>query len=153
MKWIGTLGGLLTGVLTVACGSSLPHPTYSAQAASALEVVSRPPPPARVESVPPSPTKGAVWVDGEWVWAHERWSWLPGRWVRPVEGATFSPWVVVRGADGTLYVARGLWKDAAGHAIAAPPPLAIATVEAADVVDAQGDAVETGPTIHERVEK
>ncbi len=94
-----------------------------------------------------------MWVDGEWGWQRRRWSWLPGRWVRPGAGMTFSPWVVVRGADGTVYLAPGVWKDATGKAVAAPPPLAIATVEAAEVVDAQGNAVDTGPTIHENVAK
>jgi hypothetical protein len=96
-----------------------------------------------------------VWVDGEWKWEppRSRWQWLPGRWLRPVAGTTFSPWVVVRGVDGTLYAAPGIWKDATSMKVADPPPLAIATVEAAEVVDAQGDAVETGPTVHEKVEK
>jgi len=92
-------------------------------------------------------------VDGEWQWERRRWAWLPGRWVRPAAGTTFSPWVVVRGADGTLYVAKGVWKDQKGDAVTAPPPLAIATVEAAEVVDAQGNAVDTGPTLHEDVGK
>jgi hypothetical protein len=149
MRWIVPL----TTLLAVACASSLPHPTYSAQAASALSAVTQAPPPARVENVPPSPTKGAVWIDGEWQWLRGRWAWLPGRWVRPIEGATYSPWVVVRGADGTLYHAPGVWKDATGKPLTPPPPLAIATVGASEVVDPEGHAVETGPTAHEKVGK
>ena len=87
------------------------------------------PPPARVEMVPARPDPHAVWIDGEWLWRRARWAWLAGRWVVPVEGTAFSRWVFVRGADGRLWYASGEWRDASQAPIAAPRPLAIATVE------------------------
>ncbi len=133
--------------LQVACGSrAVPTPRYAPQSTSDLVVIDYPPPPARVESVPPIPARGAVWIDGEWSPRGRKWGWISGRWVMPEEGARFSPWTVVRGKDGTLYFARGVWRDAEGRPVAPPAPLTSAAVESAGVVDPQGEAEETGPT-------
>src|SRR5579859_2089199 len=120
--------------LAAACASgAVPTPRYTAQTASDLVVIDYPPPPARVEAVPPRPAEGAVWIDGEWRARDHKWAWLAGRWVMPPEGARFSPWTVVRGPDGTLYFARGVWRDAEGRPIPAPPSLANAVVESTGV--------------------
>src|SRR5579883_2247860 len=132
---------------TCGCGGSLPHPEWAPQPTSALVEVTRPPPPARVETIPPSPSTGAVWIDGEWTWRRGRWSWLPGRWVDAPAGARFSPWAFVRGRDGRLWVAAGVWRDARGQPMAAPAPLAEATVEGGAVVTADGNIEVTGPTV------
>ena len=124
----------------------MPHPEYTPQRTDDLVEVTQPPPPARVETIPPSPSGGAVWIDGEWTWRRSRWAWLPGRWVSVPPGARFSPWVFVRGRDGRLWVAPGVWRDASHKAVADPAPLAQATVEGGAVVTADGSIEVTGPT-------
>src|SRR3954469_19970731 len=96
----------------VACGArALPHPEYVAHPQRALVEVPYPPPPARVEFVPARPADDAVWVDGEWVWRGRRYAWKPGRWVMAPSDAKFSPWTSVRDREGTLYLAKGTWRD------------------------------------------
>ncbi|MDP9149116.1 MAG: hypothetical protein M3O36_04125, partial [Myxococcota bacterium] len=124
----------LAGAL--ACGGTLPVAPYMAQPESALGPVPYPPPPARVEFLPPRPSKTSVWVDGEWAWRARRWSWRPGRWTVPRNGARFSPWALVRGEDGTLYFASGAWRDAKGVAWPEPTPLAFARPTTGAVVNA-----------------
>jgi hypothetical protein len=138
-------------VFTAACSGALPHPAYAPQPTEALVEVSRPPPPARVESVPARPDAKAVWLDGEWAWRRGRWAWLIGRWVDPPPGASFSLWAFVRGVDGSLYYAPGTWRDAKGQPIDPPPAaLARAQVESNVIVDADGVVEPTGPTLLDR---
>jgi hypothetical protein len=132
--------------LAAACSDSLARPTYSPQPTSALAEVALPPPPARVEVVPARPSATASWIDGEWSWRRGRWAWMPGRWVEAPAGATFSPWVFVRAPGGTLWYAPGVWRDAKGGALGEPAPLAVATVDVASVVNADGTTANTGPT-------
>ena len=68
-----------------------------------------PPPPARVEIVPPGGADKAVWIDGEWQWRSRRWVWLPGRWEVPYPGAYYAPATTVRRADGALVWFAGAW--------------------------------------------
>jgi hypothetical protein len=72
---------------------------------------------------------------------------MPGRWVIEAPDTAFSPWVFVRGPDGTLWYAPGVWRDAKGNAIDAPTALAVATVQAGEVVTADGTVETTGPTL------
>jgi hypothetical protein len=137
-------------IALVACSSSMPHPLYAAQPTSALVEVSGPPPPSRVEVVPARPDARSVWIDGEWLWRRGRWAWLVGRWVLEPPGARFSPWVFVRAPNGTLWMARGTWRDAKGVPIEAPRALAVAAVQSADVVNADGTTETTGPTLNNR---
>jgi hypothetical protein len=131
----------------VACQgpAAIPHPAYAPQPSSALAPVAHEPPPARVEAIPPRPATpvDTVWVDGEWSFRKKRWAWTPGRWVAPPKGATYSPWVTVRGPDGQLYFAAAQWHDAKGAEL--PPPKAIvsAAVESGAVVDAEGEMERT----------
>ena len=127
-----------------------PHPPYGAQAPDALVQVERAPPPARVEVLPPKPAPNAVWVDGEWTWRRGRWAWLVGRWVVPPAGAVLAPWAFVRGADGRLWYAPGVWRDAAGHPVEPPPALARASVQGGVVVNADGEIETTGAILHDR---
>jgi hypothetical protein len=113
--------------LFIACTAPLPRPRYAAQSTTSLVETPFPPPPARAEFVPKQPARDAVWIDGEWTWRGHRWGWNPGRWVIPPAGASFSPWTTVRSADGTLFFAQGVWRDAHGDIVAAPPPLALGT--------------------------
>ncbi|HVJ94841.1 MAG TPA: hypothetical protein VM580_33890, partial [Labilithrix sp.] len=97
-------------------------PRYTSQPTTALRQVPYPPPPARVETVPPMPRPDALWVDGEWLWQARRWAWKQGRWVVPAPGARFAPWTTVRDAAGTLYFASGRWRDPWGQELPEPQP-------------------------------
>ena len=132
------------------CSHSVRHPPYVGQPTSALVQVDVPPPPARVELVPDAPSPGAVWVDGEWIWRRERWAWLPGRWVEVPDGVAFSPWVFLRGPDGRLWVAPGVWRTLAGTPVDPPASLAVASVETGVVVTADGATEITGPSVRQR---
>jgi hypothetical protein len=134
-------------VFALSCAGRFPRPPYSAQPTSALTALKEPPPPARVESVPPRPKPDAVWIDGEWTWRRGRWAWMPGRWVEPAPGQTYSLWVVVRGSDGRLWQAPGTWRDAQGNPVDGPVPLAYANVESQPVVNASGETEVTGRTL------
>ncbi|MBX3207001.1 MAG: YXWGXW repeat-containing protein [Labilithrix sp.] len=138
---------VLVATATLACGApKLPAPPFTSQPTHALVEIPFPPPPARVEAVPPRPAKaGAVWIDGEWTWQTRRWAWKPGRWVEPPANARFAPWTTVRDRVGTLYVAAGAWRDAAGASVAEPAPLAIAGPAPAAVVTPEGDVIRQGP--------
>lgn len=86
-------------------------------------------------------------MDGEWVPRHGRWYWLLGRWVKTPPGATYSPWVVVRALDGSVYYARSVWKDARGRPVSPPAALAYASGDAEAVFDAEGEMERTGRNI------
>jgi hypothetical protein len=135
-------------IFLLACASDLPGPPYIPQPSAALVAVQYPPPPARVEFVPPKPPGEAVWIDGEWVWKARRWSWRSGRWVVPIPEARFSPWAVVRGADGTLYFASGAWRDANGQEVPEPHPIATAQAGMGQIIDPEGEQETTG-RVHE----
>jgi len=147
MRTAAALPACIFCAVVLACSGSLPHPHYMGQPTTALTAVPMPPPPARVEVVPPRPAGGAVWVDGEWVFRRGRWAWSLGEWVAPAPGTFFSPWTAVRSADGTLLHAPGVWRNAKGEPIAPPPPLALATVQAGPVVDAEGVNEAIGRTV------
>jgi hypothetical protein len=130
-----------------ACGSSTPRPPLSPQATSALARVDQGPPPGRVESIPKQPAGADAWVDGEWILRHGRWYWLLGRWVKTPEGATYSPWVVVRASDGTPFYAPSVWRDAKGAVMPDPPGLAFARANGGAVTSPAGDPEDTGRVI------
>lgn len=132
----------------VACaGPRLPHPPYVSHPTSALDEVPYPAPPPLVESVPPQPAKGAVWVDGEWRFSARQWRWTHGVWVMPPAGLAFSPPVEVRSADGTLYFAPGTWRNAQGEAVDDPESVARARGGGVNsVVNASGEREEVGRT-------
>jgi hypothetical protein len=132
------------GEASLGCTGDLPHPPYSPQATSALERVATTPPPGRVEVVPPRPDGADAWVDGEWILRHGRWYWLLGRWVKTPDGATYSPWVVVRAVDGTPFYAPSIWRDVHGAPLSPPAAVAAATASGEVVVDPAGDVEETG---------
>jgi hypothetical protein len=88
-----------------------------------------------------------VWIDGEWLWRGRRWSWRQGRWVAPPNAARFSPWATVRGDDGTIYYASGVWRDAKDQNAPEPQPLATAKPSSGEVVNAEGETENTGQII------
>jgi hypothetical protein len=115
---------LAVALVVLACGSSLPRPRAGPHPANADYVeVSSPPPPAKVEIVPPAPDGSAVWVDGEWVWQTGRWVHVPGGWVRPPDGSYLAPLATVRISDGRLMRMASAWYDGGGRRIASPPIL------------------------------
>jgi len=135
------------GVWAVACGGSLPHPPYIQQPEAALVPVPAEPPPARVEDVPARPdVKGAVWIDGEWSLQRGRWAWTLGRWVVTPRGASYSPWVFVRRADGALQFAPGAFWDADGKPVRPPVPIVEAKAGSGAVIDPEGVTDTTGRT-------
>ena len=83
----------------------------------------------------------------QWVLRRGRWYWLLGRWVKTPPGASYVPWVVVRGVDGTPYYAPSVWHDAQGAVIAAPPALEYATASGGGIVSPEGDLEPTGRVI------
>ena len=115
-------GGAAGLLLLLACSSRLPHPVYSAHTTAELVPVPYPPPPPRVEEIPPRPSGDALWIDGEWGWRRKKWTWRPGRWAAPAPGTTYSPWTVTRDEAGTLYFAPGTWRDASGQPVAHGTP-------------------------------
>jgi hypothetical protein len=110
-------------VVALACHApELPSPPLTSQTTGALVEVPFPPPPARVEVIPPRPAQpSVVWIDGEWTWQTRRWVWKQGRWVEPPSNARFAPWITVRDRLGTLYFAEGVWRDRAGAEVPSPP--------------------------------
>jgi hypothetical protein len=123
---LALLIALAVAALAAACGSSLPTPETGVHPRdyTTFVEVPYPPPPARVEFVPPKPADGAVWVDGQWDWEGKRWVWLPGGWVMPPANGYFAPWVTVRRVDGKLFFAKASWHDRSGTPIAEPKVLA-----------------------------
>lgn len=135
----------------IACGlSRLPAPPLVGHPTGALTQVPFPPPPARVEVVPPRPTDRAVWIDGEWIWQARRWAWRRGRWVVPPQGASFAPWTSVRNEAGVLFFAEGAWRDAAGRPVADPKPLALARTSTGPVSEPEGEEIAL-PTVPEEL--
>jgi hypothetical protein len=136
----------LLAVLGFGCSSDLHHPPYAPQPSGALFAVMQAPPPGRVETVPAPPNRDAVWVDGEWEWRRHKWGWRPGYWAVAPPDAKFSPWVFVRGTDGRLWTAPGAWRDSKGAPVPELPQLAVAHVDAAEVVNAVGATESTAST-------
>ncbi len=143
-------GAACLGLVFAASAGALPRPPFAAQPQNTLVRVDASPPPGRGEDVPARPTAADTWIDGEWISRHDRWYWLLGRWVARPAGALYTPWVVVRAVDGTLYYAAGHWVDAKGASLPDPPALAFATASGAAVFDAEGETEETGRNIKTR---
>ena len=112
--------------LLVNCGSELPRPRLGPHKSwsGTPAVVEFPPPPARVERVPPQPRPACVWIDGQWQWSGRHWEWLAGAWVKPPEGCYYAEpltvWVPSAG-KGELFFMPGRWyADAEGAPCASP---------------------------------
>ncbi|MBX3198564.1 MAG: YXWGXW repeat-containing protein [Labilithrix sp.] len=110
------LAAILAGASPVAgCGGSLPRPAAAPISVDDYVEVPFTPRTPPVEFIPPSPAKGAVWVDGSWEWSGNRYVWRFGSWVVPPPGVRLARWAIVRRrVDGQLFFAPSSWKDASG---------------------------------------
>jgi hypothetical protein len=139
-SWLAVvLCALLAGA---ACGSTLRVPPSGPQPETARQViVDYPPPPARVERVPPDPGEACFWIDGHWEWRGRAWEWESGNWFVPPPGCHYaSPrlaWIdTARG--GTLYFTPPGWypsdmdevERSKGKAACKPPVVCRAGAEA-----------------------
>jgi hypothetical protein len=101
------------------CSGALPRPPAAQVSADDYVAVPFAPRVPPVEFIPPSPAKNAVWVDGSWEWAGNRYGWRYGSWVVPPAGVRRAHWTVVRrDVDGQLFFAPATWKDASGKVVA-----------------------------------
>ncbi|MEJ8855047.1 YXWGXW repeat-containing protein [Variovorax robiniae] len=78
---------LATAVATMLSAGAFIIPT-AAQAQGISVQIGQPPPPPRVEHVPP-PRKGYVWAPGHWEARHGRYAWTNGTWVRARPGYAY----------------------------------------------------------------
>jgi hypothetical protein len=92
------------------CAITVPKPPTGRLPADALIEVPYPPPPGRVEVVPPRNSEDEVWVDGQWDWNGKDWKWTDGAWVKPPPNAYFTRWKAVRASNGQLFFARAAWR-------------------------------------------
>jgi hypothetical protein len=87
------------------------------------------PPPMLVESPPPAPFAGAVWVGGYWVW-QGTWVWAHGHWMGPPRPNYMWVHPYYEHRDGVVIFVTGHW-SAPGVAFVPPPPGLRLTVEVA----------------------
>jgi WXXGXW repeat (2 copies) len=66
----------LTGILCVSACAIAPSPPQRPASAPAQS----PPPPDRVEVIPPAPSSNDFWIKGYWIWEDDRQVWVPGHW-------------------------------------------------------------------------
>jgi hypothetical protein len=90
-----------------ACSSAPVEPPRGAHPPNDAVVVPYPPPPAKVEEVPPRPSARCVWVDGYWEFT-DRWEWQPGEWVLPPPHCRLAA-LELRRSGGQLWHARPRW--------------------------------------------
>jgi YXWGXW repeat-containing protein len=100
-----------SGLLAAGCGQrdSGPGPGIPPPAAGEVYVDSAPPP-LIVETVPPMPGDGVIWIGGNWFWEGGAWRWHAGYWGHPpTPGAHWVPnHYEYRG--GRHVYARGGWR-------------------------------------------
>jgi hypothetical protein len=113
------VGVYVVTALLSACSGSLPKPPSGPVPSAAMNEVPYPPPPARVETVPPRAKDGDVWIDGQWDWDGKVWEWLEGSWTPPRTNAYFTPWSTERRSDGRLFFARAAWRTRDGRVLEA----------------------------------
>ena len=107
-------GAALCALLT-ACHGSLPAPPSGPVPPDALLEIPYPPPPARVQTVPPPKQATDVWIDGQWTWSGKEWKWGEGAWVTPPPNAYFTGWKVVLREDGRFLFAAAAWRAMDGR--------------------------------------
>lgn len=101
------LSALVVALPLAACGSQQAEAPRGAHPANDAVSVPYPPPPAKVEELPPRPSAKCVWIDGYWDYS-DRWEWQPGEWVIPQAHCRLAP-LELRRQDGQLWHARPRW--------------------------------------------
>ena len=101
------IGTLLVCATTFGCGGRHAEAPRGAHPPNDAVVVPYPPPPAKVEEVPPQPSGTCTWTDGYWEFS-DRWEWQPGEWVVPQAHCRLAP-VELRRQAGQLWHARPRW--------------------------------------------
>jgi hypothetical protein len=89
------------------CGGRQVDAPRGAHPANDAVAVPYPPPPAKLEEVPPRPHASCVWTDGYWDFT-DRWEWQDGEWVLPPANCRLAP-VELRRQGGQLWHARPRW--------------------------------------------
>ena len=111
-------------LLLGACGARPIDAPHGVHPTNDAVVVPYPPPPAKVEEVPPQPAAQCVWTDGFWEFT-DRWEWQAGEWVVPAAHCLLAP-VELRRQGGQLWHARPRWYPdnvtLLGPQSACPPP-------------------------------
>lgn len=74
----------------------------------AVVYIHRTPPPLRIETRGPAPSRAHVWVDGRWDWRGEEYVWVAGSWSVPESGR--HQWVA-----GSWHQDRNGWFWVEGH--------------------------------------
>ncbi len=91
-----------------------PYPrgtVYVAQRPPEYVIVPKAPPPIIRERRPSPPSRGHIWIEGNWRWNDQRYVWQPGRWARPPHGrAVWVPPRYERGQRGYRYM-PGRWSE------------------------------------------
>lgn len=67
-----------------------------------------PPPPPRLETKPPAPAAGYVWIPGHWTPVNGQWRWTPGEWGEPPTAA--SVWIESKYDSKTKQWTAGYWQ-------------------------------------------
>ena len=103
---------LLAVLAMAACEAPLPTPRTGPHLGEQPTTIPFPPPPGKVEIIPPRPPalQHPVWIDGEWQWSGRRWQWKDGAWADQAPDAYYAPPTMLRGSDGTLEYFPGAWK-------------------------------------------
>ena len=104
---------LLAGItlLIGACAPRVPVPPTGPHTHDTPELVPYPPPPARVELIPPTPGPDALWIDGHWMWTAGGYAWRAGGWEQARAGAHYAPATMVRRSNGELLYYVGSWQS------------------------------------------
>lgn len=116
------VGGALLGATIglAGCGSSLPGPRLGPHANDPPTLVPFPPPPVRVDVVPPPPSNATdlVWIDGQWTWSVSRWVWVRGYWTEQRPDQHYAMPVFYRNPNDELLWFEGTFIDAKGDPVA-----------------------------------
>jgi hypothetical protein len=88
-------------------------------------VVPYPPPPAKVETMPPAPTNPAcVYLDGQWTFGSRDWQWVAGAWVIAPGGCAFVRqrlfWLALGSEGSELRFRPGRWVQTSNNALDCP---------------------------------
>ena len=78
------------------------------------------PPPMLVESLPPMPYPGSIWIGGYWVW-EGNWVWAHGRWASPPQSDYHWVHPYYENRGGSVIFVNGFWA-APGVVFVAPAP-------------------------------